>query len=325
MSNLHITKDANGNISIGSGTVGSMVNLITINDQGIVDSKGYTVNNSPLKSGGGVAFKNKIRNGRLIHSNNPNPYIVATNPYKGYTIPPEVTDYRFYLPEYFYLTTTKYDVMSVSINETGAPSDFIRCVEVVAVSDFGTVNNSDLVTYGQIMEDIDLTDLKYGTNEAEPVTVSFWVKTTSAGKYGLNLRNKAGTLTYPTSYTVNQANTWERKTVTIPGCANAAWLDDPLGTEGRNLILSFVLIAGSGHESNNTAWQSGGCKRESGCLNLPLTTQDIFTISGIQLEKGGEATEFEHLPYPIDGTLSSTNFARYQSTWWYATSGGEVP
>jgi hypothetical protein len=155
--------------------------------------------------------------------------------------------------------------------------------------------SSYFVDYYQI-EGQDLQQLSFGTSSAKSLTLSFWVKTNKTGTYQItfttNLIKSIGA-----SYTVNAANTWEKKTLTIVGDTNSAIIN--ANTFGLNLEMWYA--AGTDFTSGvmPTAWENRVSADRAAALNVNLadSTSNYLNIVGLQLEVGDTATPFEHRLY----------------------------
>ena len=141
--------------------------------------------------------------------------------------------------------------------------------------------------------------LKKGTSNAESLTASFWVKSVKTGTYILELEDKDNSRTISKSYTISSANTWEKKTVTFPGDTTGAFGND----NARSLDVMFWLAAGSNFTSGtlDTSWGSTTtANRAVGQVNLSDSTSNDWYVTGIQLEAGTTASEFEFLPVDVN-------------------------
>ena len=144
-----------------------------------------------------------------------------------------------------------------------------------------------------------LQHLKYGTSSAETMTLTFWVKSNKTGTYnvmGIQDDNSIKLLSLP--YTITSADTWEKKTLTIPADVNGNIDND----NGQGLRLNFYLAAGTNRTSgsNNTAWGTYVTANEAPSqVNLADSTSNYINITGVQLEVGEGASNFEHLPYDV--------------------------
>ncbi len=190
-------------------------------------------------------------------------------------------------------------VESVSQN-SDAPSGFsksLRLTVTTADASVGTTQYSELL---QIIEGFNIADFGFGSASAKSVTVSFWIRSSVAGEYTGNIRNPDATRKCPFNYTINAANTWEYKTVTLPGCTDGTWDT----TNGGGLIVSFYSALGSTYLGGTAGtWNSVGAATAYGSgspVNGLNTNGNIFAITGVQLEVGSKASAFERRPYGME-------------------------
>lgn len=158
---------------------------------------------------------------------------------------------------------------------------------------------ADYLAFFQNIEGQMLQYLKKGTANAESVTLSFWVKSNKTGTYIAELFDNDNTRTISKSYTIDSSSTWEKKTITFAG--------DTIGTldndNNRSLDLRFWLSVGSDRSSGtlNTSWNTEvNADVAPGQVNFADSTDNEFYITGIQLEAGEVASDFEFLPYDIN-------------------------
>jgi hypothetical protein len=141
----------------------------------------------------------------------------------------------------------------------------------------------------QRIEGLNVTDLNFGSSTAATVTLSFWIRSSLTGTFGVTLSNSAQNRSYVSTYTINSANTWEQKTVTVAGDQSGTWLT----TSGIGLIVSWDLGSGTSLNTTAGAWQAGQYFRTSACTSFIGTTGATFYITGVQLEVGTKATPYE--------------------------------
>lgn len=137
-----------------------------------------------------------------------------------------------------------------------------------------------------------MTDLRFGTASAEPITIKFKYKTNVLGVYGISVSNSAANRLYLTTFTALTTNE-EEATITIPGDITGTWLYTD-GTVG--LMLRIAFVAGSSYQSSNTnTWQTSVVIATSSQVNFLSANTNIFYLKEIRLVKGrsagGELTE----------------------------------
>jgi len=119
-------------------------------------------------------------------------------------------------------------------------------------------------------------------------TVSFWVKSSVTGTYTVSIQSSNYDYSYNGTYTVDAANTWEYKTVTVPATTNGTW--NYTNTAGLNLRM---CLGSSGGGTANT-WVSGSHNGATTAVDWANNAGATFYITGVQLEVGEQATPFEH-------------------------------
>jgi len=141
--------------------------------------------------------------------------------------------------------------------------------------------------------------LKKGTANAESWTISFWVKSVKTGTYIVNFRDEDNARIVSKAYTISSANTWEKKTVTV-----APDTTDPFDNDNaHSLTVAWILSAGSSLQSGSLAdvWQDyANANYAAGQVNFADSTSNEFYLTGVQLEAGTTASDFEFLPFDVN-------------------------
>ena len=189
---------------------------------------------------------------------------------------------------------------------TTAPTGFTNSILITAGTGV-TPTTNDFMFLSQAIEGFNFADLAWGTASASAVSLSFWVRSSLTGNFGVGLRNGAANRSYIASYTISAANTWEQKTITIPGDTSGTWATDNTQACG----VFFDLGEGSAFSSTAGSWSSanllGGL---TGGVKLGATTGATLNLTGVQLEKGSTATSFDYRPYGTELALCQRYYYR---------------
>jgi hypothetical protein len=184
---------------------------------------------------------------------------------------------------------------------TDVPSGygFSRSFKMDCTTADASPSASDRLMFRQAFEGQNVQYLKKGTANAVSLTASFWVKSTKTGTFIIELADGDNGRSISKSYTVNTTNTWEFKTVTFDGDTTGALDND----NAESFALNFWLGAGTDFTSGTlaTSWgTSVTANRAVGQVNIADSTSNDWLITGIQLEAGTSATDFEFLPIDVD-------------------------
>ena len=246
---------------------------------------------------GAMAFRNKIINGEMrIDQRNVGGSVTAGS--LQYTI-----DRWRELAEPASKFTIQRNAGSVT-----PPDGFTNYLGMTSSSAYSlTAGNYQVMQ--QFIEGLNIVDLAWGTSNAKAVTVSFWVRSSLTGTFGGSLQNGAQNRSYPFTYTISAANTWEYKTVTIAGDTTGTWATD----NSRGIGLQFSLGVGSTNSGPAGAWAAADYRSATGAVSVVGTSGATLYITGVQLEKAAAATSFEHRPI-------GTELALCQRYYWRSTS-----
>jgi len=190
-----------------------------------------------------------------------------------------------------------------------APAGFTNSALITSLSAY-SVGASDYFNILQNVEGFNVADLGWGTAEAQAITISFRVRSSLTGTFGGGVLNSDQARAYPFSYTISAANTWETKTITVPGDTTGTWLTD----NGTGLRLSFGLGVGSSFSSAAGSWAAGVYLSATGATSVVGTSGATFYITGVQLEVGSVATPFEHRQYGQELALCQRYLPAFRPT-----------
>jgi len=161
----------------------------------------------------------------------------------------------------------------------------------------------------QLIEGYNIADLAWGTANAKTVTLSFWVRSSLTGTFGGALQNGSFNYSYPFSYTISSANTWEFKTITIAGPTAGTWNV----TTGIGIVVNFSLGIGSTYSGTAGAWAAVNYGSATGAVSVVGTNGATFYMTGVQLEVGSTATPFERRLYNQEFINCQRYFQRYST------------
>jgi hypothetical protein len=225
-----------------------------------------------------MGFRNRILNGdcRIDQRN------------AGASVTPTATTYTLDRWQFLINQSSKFTTQQSST----APTGFINSLLVTSSSAY-SVLTGDYFTVRQAIEGLNVADLAWGTASAATVTLSFWVRSSLTGTFGGSIVNDAGNRSYPFTYTINAANTWEQKSVTIAGDTSGTWLT----TTGRGMVLVFGFGVGATFSGTAGSWASANYLSATGATSVVGTNGATFYITGVQLEAGTVASPFERRDY----------------------------
>lgn len=233
----------------------------------------------------------------------------------GLTITP--TNNQFVADRYNFAATQASKV-TTQASQVG-PSGFTNSLLITSSSAYTPIS-TDYFLVRQKIEGYNIADLMWGSPSAKTVTLSFWVRSSLTGSFGASVFNAAGDRAYPFSYTVNSANTWEQKSVTIPGDTTGTWN----ATSAAGIQVSFNLGCGSNYLGTANAWTANFHLAPTGTTNLVATNGATLYITGIQFESGSVATSYDYRPIGTELLLCQryfqTDYVMQQGTFGYFLS-----
>jgi hypothetical protein len=261
-------------ITATSGTLSGISSVSTTN---------LTVNGNAVASVGALSNRNIIINGAMQVAQRATQ--VTGNTSGGY-----LTCDRF-RPTISSLGTWTVD------QSTDAPNGFSNSLKLTCTTADASPAAGDSALIRYLPEGQDLQHLSFGTADAKSFVVSFWVKSNKTGTASLSIIqiDDSNAFVSPT-YTINSADTWEYKTIVVPGNTNNGIDND----NSLGLYIDWYINSGSTYSSgtNRTTWTTyTAADRNASNLGVGGATSDYFAITGVQLEVGTVATPFEHRSY----------------------------
>jgi hypothetical protein len=178
------------------------------------------------------------------------------------------------------------------------PTGFTNYLGITSSSAYSVLTGDSFGLFHRV-EGFNVSDLGWGTANAATVTLSFWVRSSLTGTFGGSLQNNAADRSYPFTYTISAANTWEQKSITIAGDTTGTWVTN----NGLGIQIVFGLGSGSTFSGTANAWVAGNLRTATGATSVVGTSGATFYITGVQLEKGSNATSFDYRPYGTELAL----------------------
>jgi len=231
-----------------------------------------------FNSASSFGFRNRIINGAMV--------IDQRN--AGASVTPTASGYTLDRWLCLLTQTSKFSIQQ----STTVPSGFKNSIAVTSLSAF-SVAAGDYFDIQQHIEGLNVFDLAWGSASAATVTLSFQVRSSLTGTFGGALTNSDGSRSYPFTYTISSANTFESKSITIAGDTSGTWLT----TNGVGITVRFGLGVGSTFSGTANAWAGANYVSATGATSVVGTNGATFYITGVQLEKGSTATSFDYRPY----------------------------
>jgi len=237
-----------------------------------------------------LGFRNRILNGNMVIDQR---YAGAAtaNTISGYTVD------RWAVSQ----STTGKLIAQQNAGSVTPPAGFTNYLGVTSQSAF-SVGSGDYYMIYQMIEGYNVADFGLGAAGAATFTISFWVRSSLTGTFGGSLQNNANNRSYPFTYTISAANTWEQKTVTVAGDTTGTWEK----TNSTGLRLNFGLGVGSTYSGTAGSWAGSNFISASGATSVVGTNGATFYITGVQLEAGSVASPFERRDYGRESTAAST-------------------
>jgi hypothetical protein len=233
-----------------------------------------------VSSSGLYGFKNRIINGAMVIDQ------------RNAGASASLTSSQTYFVDRFFGVEDTDGTMTIQ-RSTTAPTGFINSLLMTTTSADASLGATQICYVGQKIEGLNVADFAWGTASASTVTLSFWVRSSLTGTFGGAIANAAFNRSYPFTYTISSANTFEYKTITIAGDTSGTWPTD----NGTSIQVFLGLGIGSTYSGTAGAWAGSGYISATGATSVIGTNGATFYITGVQLEKGSTATSFDYRPY----------------------------
>ena len=209
---------------------------------------------------------------------------------RGGTITMSTGNYN--LDRFFSYTST--DGTQTAEQSTEAPAGFKNSLKVTTTTADSSLAAGQRTAIIHRVEGNNISHLDWGTSDAKSVTLSFWVRSSITGTHGGAIGNGVDNRAYPFTYTISSADTWEYKTITIAGDTTGTWATDT----GRSLQIAWGLGVGTTYSGTAGAWESADRNSATGATTDVIGTLNAtWYLTGVQLEAGTTATDFEHLQF----------------------------
>jgi hypothetical protein len=228
-----------------------------------------------------MGFRNRIINGDM-RIDQRNAGAATANTISGYTLD------RWAVSQ----STTGKLIAQQNAGSVTPPAGFKNYLGVTSQSAYSVAAGDYYMIY-QMIEGNNVADLGFGAAGAATITISFWVRSSLTGTFGGSLQNNATNRSYPFTYTISAANTWEQKTLTIAGDTTGSW---ETGT-GTGIRIQFGLGVGSTYSGTAGSWAGSNLITATGATSVVGTNGATFYITGVQLEAGSVASPFERRDY----------------------------
>ena len=261
----------------------------------------------------GGSFRNRIINGDMrIDQRNAGASVTATTT--------TVVTYTLDRWGYYCTQASKYTIQR-NAGAVTPPSGYSNYIGFVSSSAYSVLSTDNFQVIQRI-EGHNVSDLAFGTADAKTITISFWVRSSLTGTFGGEISNNAGTQYYPFSFSISSADIWEQKTITIAGSTTGTWASD----NSNGLQFSISLGMGSALTGTAGAWTSSQRLAPTGSVNLVATNGAYLYVTGVQLEQGSTATEFERRPIGTELALCQRYYeiSNYLSLRTYLATSGPV-
>ena len=290
----NVTGNLSGNVTgnLNSSGVSTLTTLratsvVGVNTLGVTTAYVGSVNDGPISGA-----RNKIINGAMEIDQRNNGASVTQNGSGLFAV------------DRFKLNGHSSDGVFTGQRSGVVPVGFTSSLLITITTADASIGASQEYFVNQHIEGSNITDLNWSSSNAKTVTLSFWVRSSVTGNFGGAFKNNGATRCYPYSYTINSANTWEYKTITIPGDTTGTWATDT----SSGIEVYFSLGVGSSRKGTANTWAASNLSAPTSSVDLISTLNATLYITGVQLEVGTVATPFERRSYGQELALCQRYF-----------------
>lgn len=292
---LQLESDTSGNINIQND--GTTVVAVTSSGAAVTGTLsatgGFSFDGANISTQ--PTFRNRIINGAMV--------IDQRN--AGASLTPTTGAFTVDRWAFYPSQASKFTIQQ-NQNSVTPPAGFINYLGFTVASAV-SIGSGDYFTLEQPIEGFNVADLDWGKSTAKTVTLSFWVRSSLTGTFGGALYNSAGTYSYAFNYTISSANTWEQKTITITGPTTGTFNTN----NAASFIVTYSLGVGSTYSGTAGTWAASNLRNATGSVSVVGTNGATFYITGVQLEAGSSATDFETRPYDVELTRCQRYYINY--------------
>jgi hypothetical protein len=244
-----------------------------------------------------VNMKNRLINGEMvIDQRNAGAAITVNN-----------TNLNYSVDRWWGTGKTSDGVYTMQRSASTPPVGFSNFLRVTVTTADASIAAGDTYYMGTKIEGFNVADLGFGSANARTITISFWARSSVTGTFSGALLNGAENRSYPFTFVISAANTWEYETITIAGDTTGTWATD--NTAG--MVLAIDLGSGSNFRAAAGSWVAAGEYGATGAVTLISTLSATLDITGVQLEVGSTATSFDYRPYGTELALCQRYYWRY--------------
>jgi hypothetical protein len=285
------TADNTGNLNLQSG--GSTI--ATVSSTGLSMATGKTFSVGGV-TGSPYTMKNRIINGACVVAQYGTTSLTVDNTAVKYGVDR--------MAAYGNIAASKFTVQQNAGSVT-PPVGYTKYLGATSSSAYA-VAATDIFYVFQRIEGFNIADLAWGTANAKTITLSFQVYSSLTGTFGGSIANGGETRSYAFSYSIPTANTWTTINVTIPGDTSGTWASD--NTAGME--VNFSLGAGTSRSGTANTWTASMLYQPTGSTSVVGTSGATWYVTGVQLEVGSNATQFEWRPYGTELALCQRYYYR---------------